>query len=110
MRLRDPSYARMVLVTLPETTPVQEASQLQADLQRAGIEPYGWVINASLAATGTRDPLLRARAAQEAEQIRLVRQRLARRAFLVPWLSDEPVGSDRLRSLAAVRLTVATPA
>ncbi len=63
MRLRDATFARLVIATLPETTPVQEASHLQDDLRRAGIEPYAWVVNASLAATGTRDPLLRARGA-----------------------------------------------
>lgn len=48
----------MLLVTLPETTPVLEATQLQDDLKRAGIEPWAWVINASLAAAGPTDPLL----------------------------------------------------
>jgi arsenite-transporting ATPase len=100
MRLRDATLARMVIVTLPETTPVQEASQLQDDLRRAEIEPYAWVVNASFAATGTRDPLLRARAAQETEQVARVRDELASRAYLVPWLPEEPVGPERLRRLA----------
>ena len=43
-RMRDPDFARMLLVTLAESTPVQEAERLQADVRRAGIEPYGWVI------------------------------------------------------------------
>ncbi|MGZ3416160.1 MAG: arsenical pump-driving ATPase, partial [Isosphaeraceae bacterium] len=50
MRLQDPAYTRVILVTLPETTPVSEAAALQDDLRRAGIEPFGWVINKSLAA------------------------------------------------------------
>ena len=44
-RLRDPEFARMLVVTLAESTPVQEAERLQEDLRRAAIEPYGWVIN-----------------------------------------------------------------
>ena len=64
-RLRDPDFARMLVVTLAESTPVHEADRLQADLRRAGIEPFGWIINASLATTGTTHPTLRARAAAE---------------------------------------------
>jgi arsenite/tail-anchored protein-transporting ATPase len=99
MRLRDPAYTKMLVVTLPETTPVQEASQLQDDLRRAGIEPFGWVINSSLAAAGPSDPLLRARAAAETGQIARV-QSLAERVALVPWMAEEPVGVERLRDLA----------
>jgi arsenite/tail-anchored protein-transporting ATPase len=64
-RLRDPNYTRVLLVTLPEPTPVHEARALQADLQRAGISSFAWVVNRSLLATGTRDPLLVARAVSE---------------------------------------------
>jgi arsenite/tail-anchored protein-transporting ATPase len=84
-RLRDPRYTRMLLVTLPESTPVHEAERLQADLRRAGIEPFGWVVNASLAASGTGHPLLAARAAIEASHIRRVRDELSSRAWLIPW-------------------------
>ena len=54
MRLRDAAFTRVLIVTLAETTPVHEAAALQADLQRSGIEPYGWIVNASLSASGTR--------------------------------------------------------
>ena len=84
-RLRDPSYAKVLLVTLPEATPVLEAARLQDDLRRAEIEPFGWVVNASLAAAGTRHPLLAARAALEEPHIRRVADELARRAWLIPW-------------------------
>ncbi len=84
-RLRDPAFTRMLLVTLAEGTPVHEAERLQDDLRRAGIEPFGWVVNASLAATGTRDALLAARARLEWPHLARVRDELARRAWLVPW-------------------------
>lgn len=100
MRLRDPAYTKPLIVALPETTPVLEAAQLQDDLRRAAIEPFAWVINGSLAATDTDDPLLHHRAAAEREQIALVRDRLAKQVFLVPWVAAEPVGPDRLRNLA----------
>ena len=84
-RLRDPAFTRVLLVTLAERTPVQEAARLQADLQRAGIAPFGWVINASLAASGTRHPLLAARARLEIPRIAEVRDALSARTWLVPW-------------------------
>lgn len=98
MRLQDPKSTKMLIVTLPETTPVLEAEALQADLRRAGIEPWGWVINSSLAAAGPRDPLLAVRAAQEQTLIERV-QRSVERVSIVPWQTQEPVGCDRLRAL-----------
>jgi arsenite/tail-anchored protein-transporting ATPase len=100
MRLQDPEQTKMLLVTLPETTPVLEAAALQEDLRRAGIEPWAWVINASLAAAGPRDPLLVARAQSEIKQIEKVRDDLAERIGLVPWLAREPVGPEALRELS----------
>jgi arsenite-transporting ATPase len=100
MRLRDREYTKIILVTLAETTPVSEAAQLQADLRRAEIEPYAWVINGSVAAAGSRDPLLQRRIAGELRQIGVVRERHARRLAVVPWLTEEPVGSRRLLALA----------
>ncbi len=99
MRLRDPAYSRVLLVTLAETTPVLEAAELQVDLRRAGIEPFAWVVNASLAAAGPRDSLLAARAAAELEQIEFVKTTLATRVAVVPWLAEEPRGPDRLRQI-----------
>jgi arsenite-transporting ATPase len=93
MRLQDPAFTRIVIVTLAQTTPVQEAAALQDDLRRAGIEPYGWVINASLAATRTADPTLRRRAHLEREHIARVRQ-LAQRSWIVPWNAPTPTWSD----------------
>jgi arsenite-transporting ATPase len=98
-RLRDPDFARMLVVTLAESTPVHEADRLQTDLRRAGIEPYGWIINASLATSGTTHPTLRARAAAELTHIERVRQLASRATCLVSWQADAPVGADALRHL-----------
>ena len=103
MRLRDPDYTKILLVTLAETTPVSEAAQLQADLRRAQIEPYAWVVNSSLAAAGSDDPCLRQRVSGELEQIQLVRERHARRLAIVPWMTEEPVGPERLVALSRHR-------
>jgi len=99
MRLRDASYSKLLLVTLPEITPVQEAAELQEDLRRAGLEPYAWVINNSLAATRATDPILASRASAEIEQIRRVTDGLATRVVLIPWSIDPPVGPEPLRVL-----------
>jgi len=64
-RLRDAHFTRVVLVTLPEPTPLHEAQSLQADLLRAGIQTFAWVVNRSLLASGTRDPILATRAHHE---------------------------------------------
>ncbi len=100
MRLQDPAYTRVILVTLPETTPVSEAAALQDDLRRAGIEPFGWVINKSLAASETHDPLLRLRRVRERRQIARVQNGLAKRAFLIGWRSNPPIGVGELQTLS----------
>ncbi len=100
MRLQDPTHTKVILVTLPETTPVSEAASLQDDLRRAGVEPYGWVINKSLSVSGTRDPLLRLRLDKEQTQIARVQKGLAKRAFIIGWRTKPPTGVDELRNLS----------
>ena len=99
MRLQDPDYTRVILVALPETTPVSEAASLQEDLRRAKIEPWAWVVNRSLARTGTRDPLLQRRIAGEAAQIARIKGGLARRMYLLPFQAEPPVGIPKLLTL-----------
>ena len=100
MRLQDPTHTRVILVTLPETTPVSEAAGLQEDLRRAGIEPFGWVINKCLTASGTHDPLLRMRLVRERTQIARVQNGLATRAFIIGWRSKPPIGIGELQTLS----------
>ncbi|HKU03940.1 MAG TPA: arsenical pump-driving ATPase [Arthrobacter sp.] len=101
MRLRDPALTKVILVTLAETTPVLEAKELKKDLERAGIKPWAWVINNSIAAAHPCTPLLQARAAHEIEQIAEVRS-IAGRIALIPLLPDEPVGEAKLTSLTTL--------
>lgn len=100
MRLQDPSHTKVVLVTLPETTPVKEATVLQQDLERAGIRPWAWVVNQSLSAAGVRSPLLRQRAALEQAPLAAVQQQTSRIA-VVPLMAREPVGLSALAQLAS---------
>lgn len=104
-RLRDKAFTRVLIVTLPEATPVHEAAALQADLRRAGIEPHAWVINQSLALAGVSEGLLRARAAQELRYLREVEEIHARRAVGVAMQPQEPAGAEALAAL----LTLPSP-
>ena len=98
-RLRDPNFTRILLVTLPEATPVHEAARLQSDLARAEIRPFGWVINQSLTPVTTADPVLRSRQANERGYIAEVCDKLAQRVALVPWMSEPPTGSAGLSAM-----------
>jgi arsenite/tail-anchored protein-transporting ATPase len=100
-RLRDPDFTRVLIVTLPEATPVHEAAGLQQDLIRAGIHPFAWVINQSLAPLSVTDPVLRVRQTREIPYIQEVTEREARRVALVAWQNEPPVGVERLRDLLA---------
>lgn len=98
--IQDPERTKVLLVTLPETTPVLEAANLQSDLERAGIHPWGWIINNSLSVAQTHSPLLCLRAQQELPQIEAVKNQHASRIALVPVLASEPTGIEKLRELA----------
>ncbi len=96
-RLRDPAFARVVLVTLAEATPVHEAMALQDDLRRAGIAPFAWVVNQSFAVVDTDDPVLRARGGRERRYLEEVRESSPRMA-VTPWVPIRPVGQSGLRA------------
>ncbi len=108
-RLRDPAWSRILLVTLPEATPVHEARALQRDLERADIHPFAWVVNQSLTPLQVRDPVLVSRRAHEAPWLREVAS-LGLPVALVPWMAGrrgarldlvgEPPAPDRPSSPA----------
>ncbi|SEB20560.1 arsenical pump-driving ATPase [Variovorax sp. YR216] len=103
MRLQDAAYTRIILVTLPEVTPVSQAAALQDDLRRASIEPYAWVLNKSVLAAGTHDPLLAARLTGERKQMERLSGGLARRIFTLAWQARPPIGFAELSKLTAKR-------
>ncbi|MTI95500.1 MAG: arsenical pump-driving ATPase [Firmicutes bacterium] len=98
-KLRNPDQTHVVLVTLPEATPVFEASRLQGDLRRAEIEPAWWVINQSWNDIDTTDPILVGRAKSEYPWITEVKDKLAQKCALVRWQIEEPVGWQNLKKL-----------
>jgi arsenite-transporting ATPase len=99
MRLQDPDYTKIILVALPEVTPVSQAAALQEDLRRAKIEPYAWVLNRSVLAAHTKDPLLGARLQGEVKQMKRINAGLSKNLFAIPFQSEPPVGVNALRGL-----------
>jgi arsenite-transporting ATPase len=99
MRLQDPEYTKIILVSLAETTPVSQAAALQKDLRRAKIEPYAWVINKSILSSGTHDRLLKARMQGEEKQIERIKNGLAKKIFVLPWNATQPIGIRELKKL-----------
>ncbi len=100
LRPQDPDYTKVIVVTLPETTPILEAQGLQSDLERAGIHPWSWIVNNSLAAAHPTSPLLAQRAAAEHDQLATVAKTSDRVAVIATQL-HEPSNRDHLISLTA---------
>lgn len=98
-RLRDPSFTRVLIITLPESTPVHEAARLQQDLRRAEIEPSSWVINQSLSTLNVRDPILLKRKENEQAFVTEVVSQHAKHTVVIPWAKSPPVGIEQLRKL-----------
>lgn len=90
MNLQNKDFAKILLVALPETTPMREAEDLQNDLKRAGIEPHAWVINQSLSILKSlKDPILVKRAHAEVEIIKQIEDKIAQDTFLIPFLAEK---------------------
>jgi len=106
MRLQNPEETKVIVVTLAETTPVLEAAELQADLRRADIHPWAWVVNNSLAAAAPISALLRLRAIEELPQIDKVKNEYSTRLAVVPLLPTEPVGIPALEALGEARVAL----
>ncbi len=100
-RLSDPEFARVLLITLPEATPVHEAAQLAEDLRRAEITPYAWIVNQSLSHARPHDPVLAQRALAEHRYITEVLERSGHRTAIVGWQPEPPVGAPQLTALLA---------
>lgn len=90
-RLRDEKQADVVIVTLPEATPVWEAQRLRAELHRAGIHNKWWVVNQSLSVTNTSDPMLLARAEAERPWLAKVKEISEGNFAVIPWLEDASI-------------------
>ena len=98
--IRDPEFTKVLIVALPEATPTHEAADLQRDLRRAGIEPFGWIINRSFAVSGTGDPVLCAKGLHETEFIAEIANGLSEKQTVIsPWVGSELAGAESLQLL-----------
>ncbi len=88
-RMRDPDYTKILIITLPEMTPVHEAGQLERDLERASISSYAWIINQSLAPLDITDPFLAAKRQEEFQYISQVMNQYSDHVFLEAWCDNE---------------------
>jgi arsenite-transporting ATPase len=84
-RLRNPQETEVVIVTLPETTPVFEAERLQKDLERARIHNKWWVVNSCFSLVETSNPFLKEKAMHELKWIERVKQLSNNHAALIKW-------------------------
>lgn len=106
MSLQDKELSKIILVSLPETTPMREAASLQDDLKRAGIEPYAWLINQCLSmVSGIADPLLMSRAHAEVAVINTIKLTYSEKTFGIPFIAE----SKLLPALLEEHLNPITP-
>lgn len=98
-RLRNEDETEVVIVTLPEATPVYEAMRLEKDLKRAGIKNKWWIINSSLLMTNTKSPLLKTKASSEVQWINKVDEISKGNFVIIPWKSEEIKGEELLNSI-----------
>ena len=93
-RLRNEHETSVIIVTLPETTPVYEALRLEEDLNRANIHCGWWVINASLYKVKTDNSLLKAKANNEIVWINKVYDHTKGKVAITEWSKDDVKGSN----------------
>ncbi len=98
--LQNSDVTKVIITTLAEPTPVQEAYDLQQDLQRANINPWGWIINNSLVQSDINAPLLKERAASQQPLIDKVINEYSSRTAVVALQKKEPVGVLALNALS----------
>ena len=92
-RLKNSDETEVLIVTLAEPTPFYESQRLEEDLKRAGIYSKWWIINSSIAKTGSTNKTLQAKANSELEWINKVDDRTDGNFTIIPWSSDEIKGS-----------------
>ena len=86
----------VVIVTLPEATPVYEALRLEDDLNRAQIAANWWVINQSFYHANTTNSLLEAKASNEVEWINRIDRHSDGKFAVIAWSADQIKGEKLL--------------
>jgi arsenite-transporting ATPase len=88
-RIKDKKFTKILITTLAEATPTHEARDLQADLKRAGIEPYAWIVNRSFALSNSSNNLLCQKGLNELKYINEIKNKLSDKIIISPWVSEE---------------------
>lgn len=98
-KLKDKSMTEVVIVTLPEATPVYEAVRLKEDLDRAEIYNKWWVINSSFYGANVTNKILKVKAGNEIKWINNVNEISHENFAIIEWKSDEVKGDNLVRLL-----------
>lgn len=90
-RLRDKTQTEVIIVTLPEATPIFEAQRLKEDLKRAWINNKWWVVNQCLSMNKTDNPMLMARSQAEIQWLKKIEEITTNNFVAIPWLEDASI-------------------
>ena len=82
----------VIIITLPEATPVFEATRLEEDLKRADIFADWWVINSSLYTNDIKNKMLKTKASNEIKWINHINSHTNGRFALVKWQTSDVKG------------------
>lgn len=97
-RLKDKAQTEVVIVTLPEATPVYEALRLEEDLKRAEISVKWWVVNSSYYKANSTNSILKSKASGEIEWINKVTTHSNGNTAVIKWYADE-IKDEKLKEL-----------
>lgn len=97
-RLRNKKETEVLIITLPEATPVYEAMRLEEDLKRADIATKWWIVNSSMYQAGTTNKMLAAKASNEIPWINRIDERAEGNFALLAWSPDE-MDEEKLKEL-----------
>ena len=88
----------VIIITLPEATPVYEALRLEDDLIRASIATKWWVVNQSFYKLNTTNPILAAKADNEVSWLNKIDTHTKGHFAVIAWSADD-IKNEKLLSL-----------
>ena len=93
-RLRNEKETEVLIVTLPEATPVLESERLMEDLKRANIYTKWWIINSSIYFNNTTNKVLKSRAMNEIKWINRVNKITNNKFAIIKWIGNNLKGNE----------------
>ncbi|KXX71324.1 hypothetical protein AVL50_06870 [Flammeovirga sp. SJP92] len=95
--IQDQNITKVILVTLPETTPIREAESLQSDLKRASIHPYAWVVNQSLPTkVNFSDSILLRKRKHQQQLISELKSVQTNKVFQIDYIKEDKIMAEML--------------